>query len=272
MKKICIINQKGGVGKTTVTVNLAAGLARAGKKVLLVDLDPQGNLATSLPISEEKKNMYHILVENANPLECIHHVAINLDLIAADERLTKAEILLAGEPAREYILSKKMKSVKKYDYVFIDCPPSLGLLNQNALLYSQEAFIPVSTDTLGIDALEKMEKAIQVLNDVFTHDLEIGKIIPTLYDKRTKLARESLAYIQNAYYEKVTGPLRVNSKIKECVKAKRSIFSYAPSSPGATDFRELVRQVLYEGESEDADASLSVDIKEGKKRVASSKS
>ncbi len=269
MRKICIINQKGGVGKTTVTVNLAAGLARAGKKVLLIDLDPQGNLATCLPISEEKKNMYHILIENANPLECIHRVAINLDLISSDEQLTKAELLLATEPAREYILSKRLKSIKKYDYVFIDCPPSLGLLNQNALLYSQEAFIPVSTDTLGIDALVKMEKAITVLNDVFSHDLEIGKIIPTQYDKRIKICRTSLAEIQNISYEKVTNPIRINSKVKECVRHKKSIFSYAPSSPGAVDFKELVRNILYQNEMGDSDVTLSLDIKEGKKQASS---
>ncbi len=269
LKKICIINQKGGVGKTTVTVNLAAGLARAGKKVLLIDLDPQGNLATCLPIHEEKKNMYHILVENANPLECIHRVAINLDLIASDEQLTKTEILLASEPAREYVLSKKLKSIKKYDYVFVDCPPSLGLLNQNALLYCQEAYIPVSTDTLGIDALQKMEKAIEVLNDVFSHELSIGKIIPTLYDKRNKICRVSLAELQNMSYEKVTNPIRMNSKIKECVKKQKSIFSYAPSSLGAQDFKELVKNILYESDNFEADATLSVDIKEGKKAVSS---
>ena len=261
LKKICIINQKGGVGKTTVSLNVAAGLARAGKKVLLVDLDAQGNLETCLPLTEEKKNIYHILIENANPLECIHHIGVNLDLIASDEQLTKAEIVLVGEAGREYVLSKKLAKVKQYDYIIVDCPPSIGLLNQNALLYCDEAIIPASTDVLGVDALKKMTEAISVINEVFSHDLQISKVVPTLFDKRNKICKECLSEIQNLQYEKVTTPIRMNSKLKECAKAKRSIFSYAPSSRGAEDFKEVVKAILYD--SEDGDTSLALDIQEG---------
>ncbi|MFT4311949.1 MAG: ParA family protein [Candidatus Woesearchaeota archaeon] len=269
MKKICVINQKGGVGKTTVVVNLAAGLARAGKKVLLIDLDPHASLRSCLPVREELKNIYHILLENVDPNECIHKVAINLDLIASDEHLAEAEMALVNESAREYVLAKKLRSIKKYDYVIIDCPPSLGLLSQNAMIYSQEVFVTAATDVLGVIATKKMTKTVSYINDMFTHDLQITKIIPTMYDKRNKICKESLAEIQNHFYERVTNPIHVNSKLKEAAKRKCSIFAFAPKNRASDDFRELVRNVLYD--ESDVDTSVSVDIKEGKRVSVASK-
>lgn len=262
LRKICVLNKKGGVGKTTVTINIAAGLARAGKKVLLIDLDSQSNLETCLPIKEEKKDMYHILMENADPKECIHRIAINLDLIKSNEKLTKAELVMVGESAREYILSRRLNVIRGYDYIILDCPPSLSLLNQNALLFAEEVIVPVSTDPLGIDALKKTTRAIYELSESFGHDIEIKTIVPTLYDKRNKISRDSLQIIQSEYYELATTPIRVNIKLKECAKAKRSIFAYAKSSPGAKDFQEVVNHVLRQ--EENASPSDYVDIKEGK--------
>jgi chromosome partitioning protein len=261
LKKISIINQKGGVGKTTLSVNIAAGLARSGKKVLIIDIDPQGNMETCFQLKEERKNLFHILFENANPKECIHHIATNLDVIASSDEMTKAEISLATKPGKEYLLSQKMSDLKDYDYVIIDCAPSFGLLTQNALLFSDEAIIPVSTDVLGVDASKKVMKSIAQLNESFAHMIEITHVVPTMYDKRNKICRECLSEIQNLFYEKVTVPVRVNTKLKEAVRKKRSIFAYAPSSRGAEDFKQVVRTILH---NHAEDSTTVIDIREGK--------
>ena len=245
MRKICIINQKGGVGKTTTAINLAAGLSRNEKKVLVVDLDAQGNIATSLNI-ENEKDMYHLMSENADPKQCIKNLGKNFDIIPSRETLAKTEVLLAKMPNKEYILRKKLGNLEGYDYVIIDCPPSLSVLNQNALLYAQEAFIPVSTDHLGFDALMKMNGVIDTINKHFNHNIKITKVVPTLFDKRSKTCKTYLDKINNQFYGITTNPIRVNSKLKESPAHGKSIFSYAKSSRGAKDYLEVVNSVLNE--------------------------
>ncbi|MCF7861699.1 ParA family protein [Candidatus Woesearchaeota archaeon] len=243
MRKICVINQKGGVAKTTTVVNLGAGLARENKKVLIIDLDPQGNINTCLS-SRSQKTLYNFLIENAELGECITNLGRNLDIVRSDESLTKAEFILVGENGRESYLKRKLEVVANYDYVLLDCPPSLGLLNQNALLYSSEAIIPVSTDPLGFDALNKMIQVIQTLNGTFCHDLVISKIVPTMHDARNKICVDTLSKMQNEYYELITEPIRINSKLKEAPLHQKSIFAYDKRSRGALDYEQLVKTVI----------------------------
>lgn len=245
MRKICVINQKGGVGKTTTTVNIGAGLAASGKKVLLIDLDPQGNISHSLQVNPEK-DAYNLLIENAHWKECIVNVSKNLDVMPGRETLTKAEIILAGEQFRETVLKRRLADIRGYDYIIIDCPPSLGLLNQNAMLFCSEAFVPVSSDVLGLVGLRKMKNAITVMQKVFEHPIKITKVIPTMYDQRTRVCKEALMQMQNDYYEVVSNPIRINSKVKEAPGEKKPLLEYAKSSRGAKDYAELVRFVLYE--------------------------
>jgi chromosome partitioning protein len=243
MRKICIINQKGGVGKTTTTVNLAYGLAQAGKKVLILDLDAQGNISSCLPVKCEK-DMHDFMMGTALFESCVAEINENLHVITSKETLTKTELILAGEPSREKVLQRKLKHLGGYDFVLLDCPPSLGLLNQNALLYSEEAIIPASTDVLGIDGLQKMMMAIIELKSVFNHALEVSAIVPTMYDRRTKVCKQALEKMKSDYGSRVAEPIRINSKLKEAPRQKKSIFEYAKSSPGAKDYKKLVQFVI----------------------------
>ena len=243
MRKICIINQKGGVGKTTTTINLGAGLTRKGKKVLILDLDAQGNIASSLNL-ESYKDMFDFLFENAELGECIVRVGKDLDVVKARETLTKSEHFLAEEDEKEYLLRKKLADLKGYDYVLVDCPPSLGWLNQNAMLFADEAIIPATADFLGMDGLRKMAAAINHLNHHFDHNLKITKVIPTMFDKRSKICHQIIKEMQNEFYEVMADPIRVNTKLKECPMHKKSIFSYAPKSRGAEDYERLIRSVM----------------------------
>lgn len=243
MRRICIINQKGGVGKTTTAVNLGVGLAREGRRVLIVDLDPQGNISTCLK-AESKKDLYDLLVENADIGECTSHVMDNLDIIKSKETLTKAELILVGEQSRETTLRRKLGHIRNYDYILLDCPPSLGLLNQNAMLFAGEAIIPTSTDILGVDGLNKMIMALQQINEVFDHNIIISKVVPTMHDARNRVCIESLKKIQSEYYQIVADPIRINAKLKEAPAEQQSIFDYDPGSRGATDYKNLVKIVI----------------------------
>ena len=243
MRKICVINQKGGVGKTTTVLNLAIGLARKDKRVLVVDLDPQGNIGTCLCAASEK-NIYHILVEDEDPQDCIVSVEDNLDIITSDSQLAKAELIMSGMPSRETVLKRKLEGMMGYDYILVDCAPSVNLLNQNALLYATEAFIPVSTDYLSVDALRKIEATIEELNSLFNHNLRISTVIPTMYDKRLKSNLSVLSDIKRGFSARVCKPITVNSKLKEAPKSGESIYDYAKSSRGAEDYNKLVEKVI----------------------------
>ncbi|MBW2998310.1 ParA family protein [Candidatus Woesearchaeota archaeon] len=244
MRKICIINQKGGVGKTTTAINLAAGLSRSNKRVLIIDLDAQANVSSSLNVGEGYKNAYDLLFENAEIKECTINLGRNLDIIKSSSGLSKADYFLAKEAERENFLRERLLKLEGYDYVILDCPPSLNLLNQNAMLFADEAIIPVTTDFLGVDGLRKQAKAIQELNQYFDHNLRISKVVPTMFDKRSKLAHKSIADIQNEFYNVVSDPIRIDTKLRECPLEKKSIFSYAKRSKAAEDYSKLVKHII----------------------------
>ncbi|MFH1317322.1 MAG: AAA family ATPase [Candidatus Woesearchaeota archaeon] len=243
MRTICIINQKGGVGKTTTVASLSVGLARKGRKVLILDLDSQGNLSTYL-CAHSDKNMYHLLINKENPNNCIVNIAENLDIIPSNKELAQAEISLSGIPSRETVLKRALEPVKGYDYILVDCPPSLSLLSQNALAFCKEAFVPVATEYLALDGLKKISANIDEMNELFKHKLKISAIIPTMYDKRIKSCIKTLAEIRRGYNGIVLPPIRTNSKLKEAPGLGTSIYDYAKYSRGAKDYQKLVDAVI----------------------------
>lgn len=244
MRKIAVYNQKGGVGKTTTAINLAAGLSRNGKKVILIDLDPQGSVHTWHTL-ETKKNLSHLITDNVPIEKCIGKLAKNLDLIYCDETLADAEEFMHKQKDNNSLLEQRFTPDLDYDYVILDCPPSLRLMNQNALFYAREAIIPASTDILGFDALKKTMKHIEVFNSKFKHKLHVSSIIPTNFDTRSKVCKQILEQMRKDFTQLlVTDPIRINSKLREAPRAHKSIFSYAKSSPGAQDYWKLVKLML----------------------------
>jgi chromosome partitioning protein len=247
-RRIAILNQKGGTGKTTTAVNLAAGLAERENDVLLIDTDAQGNVGVSLGVAGEK-SLYHVLVDGADPTEASVPVRKHLDVITSDSTLAAAEIWLARQTtdARSKMLTKRLnlqQVSRRYDYVIIDCGPSLNLLNQNALSYVDEVIIPVTCDYLALVGVKQVLKTIKDVERHLGHSVRISAVLPTFYDGRTRLAREVLETLQGHFKHKCLEPVRHNTRLAEAPSHKKTIFEYAPVSHGAADYNRVVDWML----------------------------
>lgn len=243
-KVIAVVNHKGGVGKTTTVVNLGAALARLGKRVLLVDMDSQQNLTTSLMKEDDVEvSIYDSLMRN-EPLPIVT-IAERLDLCPSELALAAAELHMQARIGRESILKKLLNKVQgKYDFVFIDCPPSLGLFTINALVAATDVFLPLTGETLPLRGILLLD---ETLNDVIQNansDLKITGVVIQRYNNR-KLNKEVIEAITSKFGAKV-----FNTKIRECIAlaeapaAHCSIFDYDDKSNGATDYMALAREVL----------------------------
>jgi|AntRauTorckE6833_2_1112554.scaffolds.fasta_scaffold00159_20 chromosome partitioning protein len=248
MKTIALTNQKGGVGKTTTTVNLGAGLAKLGKKVLLIDLDPQANLTYSLRTHSHRldKTIYHALRGNVSVDELIieHN---GFDFIPSSLELSGAELELASEPAREGLLKNVMKDLEKnhdYDYVLIDCPPNLGLLTLNAFTAVKDICIVLQTEYLALHGLSKLLDLVKVVQQRLNNQLEVSGIICTLYDSRKNLNKEVVGHIKDYFGPKVFKTIiRDNVALAEAPSHHKTIFEYDGNSAGAQDYFALAKEI-----------------------------
>ena len=244
-RKIACLNQKGGTGKTTTAVSLAAGLAERGLRTLLIDADAQGNVGVSLGLRGEH-TLYHVLVDGLPPQDCAVPVRSNLDVITANETLANAEVHLARMGGqRDAVMRGRLAALgAPYDFVVLDCGPSISLLNQNALSYADEVLIPVSCDYLSLVGVRQVMRTIRGVNEVLHHPVRILGVVPTFYDMRLRIAREAIRTLEKHFPGKVLPPVRVNTRLREAPATRKTIFEHAPNSHGAEDYRRLVEWIL----------------------------
>jgi chromosome partitioning protein len=243
--RIAVLNQKGGTGKTTTSVSLAAGLAEVGYRTLLIDIDAQGNVGVSLGAKGQGRTLYDVLVGKCTAPEAAMTVRPGLDVILADETLATAEIKLAQmAKGRESALSHRMRGVKAYDYIILDCGPSISLLNQNALTFADQVLIPVACDYLSLVGVKQILKTLKMVNDVLRHPISILGVLPTFYDRRNRISAEAVATLKGYFRDRVLPPIRVNTRLKEAPSRGETIFEYAPHSRGSEDYRRLVRWLV----------------------------
>lgn len=242
-KVIAITNHKGGVGKTTSTVSIGAGLSYMGKKVLLLDIDPQSNLSQSFGLEEQEENIYTAIrgLSEAKPVNILK----NLDCIPSTLDLSGAELELSSEPGREYLLREIIDLFRgKYDFIFIDCPPTLGLLTINALTAADEVYIPLQAHYLAMRGLTKIIEVVEKIKKRLNTKLSIEGVILTQFDKRKILNRDVASAISEFFGEKVfETKIRSNIALAEAPSSGTDIFRYSPKSRGAKDYLELCVEI-----------------------------
>jgi chromosome partitioning protein len=259
MRRIAILNQKGGVGKTTTAVNLAAALAECGQRVCVLDLDPQAHATTHLGVEPDGRapSVYDVLVHSRPLAEVRRKVAENLWVVGSDINLAAAEVELAGVVGREVILRDLLlQDEGAFDFVLMDCAPSLGVLTLNALSAANEVFIPLQPHFLALHGMGKLFETTALVAKRINPSLKVTGIVLSLYESSTRLAQEVIDDLQE-YLDKSRGTnapwaqarifgtrIRRNIKLAECPSFGRSIFAYAPTCHGAEDYAALAREVL----------------------------
>jgi len=246
MKIIALINQKGGVGKTTCAINIGAGLNKLNKRVLLIDLDPQAHLTYSLglPAHELKNTVYELLKGNVNLKDTI--VRRNgLSLVPSSLNLSGAEIEFSGMAGREFLLKEILDKENRFDYAFIDCPPSLGLLTLNALTTAQEVYIPLQTEFLALQGMTKLLETIAIVKKRLNKNIDTAGIIATRFDCRKNLNREVVDKIKEYFGNKLFKTLiRDNISLAEAPSFGKTIFEYKSNSYGAKDYLNLCKEIV----------------------------
>jgi chromosome partitioning protein len=272
MQVVAVINQKGGVGKTTTAVNLGAALARLGKQVLLLDMDPQANLSLHLDKRPEleAKTVTHLLVDGTPLKELVQPTSVaGLWVVPADTSLNGVEQVLANRIGRETILREALEAwpeVRAYDWILIDCPPALGVLAANALVAADQVLIPVQPEYFALQGMAKLMEVIALVQKRLNRSLRTRAILPCLVDSRTRLTQEVLAEIRSHFpglLSKTT--IRTNVKLAEAPSFGKTIFEHAPESNGATDYLAFAAEFLDTGEaaSQPGTAAAAEDLAAG---------
>lgn len=242
-----IAQQKGGVGKTTTTINLCAALAEDGKKVLAVDLDPQGALSDGLgvPPEELELTVYNALCDSELPMASVIVELENYHLLPANIDLSAAEIQLLNEPGRDSILKERLSEIKdNYDYILIDCPPSLGLLTLNALVAAEKVIIPVQTSYFSLRGMDQLLETVKKVRSRLNKALTIKGILPTMFNRQTNHSQISLQNIKESYQELVFETvIPYTVKLQDSVLSSQGITQYQPSSEAAKAYRNLVKEI-----------------------------
>jgi chromosome partitioning protein len=246
-RMLCVMNQKGGVGKTTTTINLGTGLAQQGKKVLLIDLDPQANLTSALGIRPQTLDatVYDLLKGEAEFAEVVQHYQ-GIDLIPSNVGLSGADIELSSVVGRELLLKEAMEgAVDAYDCILIDCSPTLGLLSLNALTAADQVLITIQPEYLPLEGVSYLMQTIDTVRTRLNRGLRVGGVIVTKYESRKKLHREVVELIRHHFQDKMFDTLvRNNVSLAEAPSFGQDIFAYKPGSIGAEDYANLCKEIL----------------------------
>jgi chromosome partitioning protein len=259
MRRIAVLNQKGGVGKTTTTVNLAAALAAEGYKTLVLDLDPQAHATLHLGLLPGRSgpSLYDVLTQGLPLADARREITPNLHIVGSHIDLAAAEVELIGTVGREVVLRDQLEAdTEQYDYVLMDCPPSLGILTLNALCAAREVFIPLQAHFLALHGLSKLLETIALVARRVNRELTVGGVVLCLYDAGTKLGAEVIDDLDTYFDGRRHGQspwanarvfrtrIRRNIRLAECPSFGQSIFQYAASSRGAEDYASLAAEVL----------------------------
>ncbi|MCB9027178.1 MAG: ParA family protein [Bdellovibrionaceae bacterium] len=259
---ICIANQKGGVGKTTTSVNLAAALAHLGREVLIIDMDPQGNASSGLGIKRyesQDKNVYHVVIGELTIQETIQNTqTTHLKVVPATPDLVGAEIELVDMPQREYRLKNALKNVlDEFDYIFIDCPPSLGLVTINALCAADSFMVPLQCEYYALEGLSQLLNTAGLIKKNLNPNLRIEGIVLTMFDKRNNLSHQVVSEIREHFGAKVfKSVIPRNVRLSEAPSHGKSIFGYDEKSIGAKRYSELAQELdqkIFQSEYIDSD-------------------
>lgn len=250
---IAIANQKGGVGKTTTAINLSASLASLGKKVLAIDMDPQGNMSSGLGVdkNEVEKTVYDLIIGNIGIEECIYEEVIeNLDVLPSNIDLSAAEIELIGVDNKEYILRDEVKKVKeKYDFIIIDCPPALSMLTINAMTTSDSVLVPIQCEYYALEGLSQLIHTIELVQERLNPELEIEGVVFTMYDARTNLSLQVVENVKDNLNQNIYKTIIPrNVRLAEAPSYGMPINLYDPKSKGTESYLLLAEEVINKGE------------------------
>lgn len=248
--RIAVLNQKGGCGKTTTTINLSACLAEMGYRVLLVDLDPQAHATLGLGIvgDDLEQGVYHLLLrENLSALSVMQPTFHrNFKILPANGLLAAAQMELLALPNRDRLLKERLDTLKDlFDFILMDCPPSLNVLTINALTAASRVIVPIQTQYYSLDGMRELFKTITLVRENSNPNLEILGILPTLFDGRTKMNRAMLEALKEYFHGQVfESVIRLNAALAECPMMGQPVTRYAPGSRGTSDYRQLAEEVL----------------------------
>jgi chromosome partitioning protein len=268
-RRLAIFNHKGGTGKTTTSVSVAAGLASRGARVLLVDTDSQGNVSVSLGVKAER-SLYHVLVMGLRASDAVVPVRPNLDLIVSNETLAAAELYLAGRQNRDRVLATRLGPLfDAYDVIVLDCSPSLSLMNQNALVCADGVLVPVACDFLSLVGVRQVIKTIKNVNTLLHHPVQIYGVLPTFYDARARICRDAVATLKEHFGDRCLPPIRSAIKIKEAPAQAKTLFEYDGGSNAARDYMKTVDRIVFGREDAVEDAAAEDGESQESARAAS---
>lgn len=254
---IAITNQKGGVGKTTTSINLSSSLAEMGKKVLTIDIDPQGNTTSGLGFDKGnlEKTVYELIIGKCTIEECLlkSDIIENLTLLPANVDLSAAEIELLGINDREYILSKELEKIKEnYDFIIIDCPPSLNMLTINALTSADSVLVPIQCEYYALEGLSQLIHTVELVKERLNENLEIEGVVFTMYDARTNLSLQVVENVKSNLKQTVYKTIIPrNVRLAEAPSHGLPINLYDPKSTGTESYHLLAEEVIHKGEEDD---------------------